>query len=884
MRIKLNSIQIIQQIKTTDRLLENLGKHYDPEKMGKKMDFGNISEDELGNLLFGIYFCVFSSLEVQAHLIASKNTIWCSGLKNLQQIELGKLKAHAEEQEVFIFRQKLGSLGCGLAHIYKNSSHWMYFPKHEKDIFFSVFDVYTQGICQLLDYDTEAFEILDYRTLLDCLNTRFSVGLVCFPLSKLVSAYMESVSVEERQDIEKRYLQLKKEKEEEEAAKKALEKQREEIKAQRKVAKELQQKKKIETIEKRARLEEEARQRKEQQKEIQKQRQIEQEAREREAQMKLAEQKEKERQERKRLEEEQREKQRQERIRREQEQKEKERLCWEERERKRREEEKLRSERKMKESLERRKRMEAQLADPEFRKRKRELKLREDIARVTAPRPEDEYPDARKLKRRFILHVGPTNSGKTHDALERLMQSKNGAYFGPLRLLAMEVFDKCNRGGVPCSFITGEKTIGMPGENCKACTIEMLNIRECFDVVVIDECQMIQDDFRGHFWTRAILGIQANEIHLCMSQDASALIMQMIQRCGDEYEVIYHMRKTRLIVEDKEFSIDTDIQKGDALIVFSQKMALSLAADLRKRGFLCSVVYGKMPPKSRQMQVDRYINGETDIVVSTDAIGMGLNLPARRIVFMSVEKFNGHERALLTTTEIKQIAGRAGRFGLYDKGYVTAVERLDVIRNALKSSLPKITKANLGFPQGMLDIKEDFRHIFETWKKMAPSSLYKKMDISELLYLYEIFKEIHADDFHEFSNREIYRILSCSIDSHEEAVLELWKKYCKTFNKTYRLDFPLHDGYTAYDLEIYYKKLELYAIFSITMGLPYDEERLEKEKSWTEEKIEQLITQKYGSEKYCSKCGKLLPNTTAVEFCDACLLEYLRNSKFVKPI
>ena len=298
-------------------------------------------------------------------------------------------------------------------------------------------------------------------------------------------------------------------------------------------------------------------------------------------------------------------------------------------------------------------------------------------------RPEEEYPGARELKRSFILHIGPTNSGKTHDALERLKESSHGAYFGPLRLLALEVYDRLNAQQIPCSMITGEEILETPDAICKACTIEMLNDHEYFDIVVVDECQMVADPYRGHNWTRAILGLQADEIHLCMAPEAEDIVVQMIRRCGDRYQIIRHKRNTRLTLEEKPYSMKKDLKKGDALIVFSKKSVLALAAHLEHHGTRCSVIYGSLPPASRREQVRRFLAKETDVVVSTDAIGMGLNLPIRRIVFVETSKFDGIGRRPLLPEEIRQIAGRAGRFGLYDEGFVAAVDDLETIRDGL---------------------------------------------------------------------------------------------------------------------------------------------------------------------------------------------------------
>ena len=296
--------------------------------------------------------------------------------------------------------------------------------------------------------------------------------------------------------------------------------------------------------------------------------------------------------------------------------------------------------------------------------------IKQGIREAIQSKPELEYPGAREMKRKFILHIGPTNSGKTHDALERLKECSHGAYFGPLRLLALEVYDKLNGEGVACSMITGEETLEIPGACCQACTVEMLNDHEYFDIAVVDECQMVADPYRGHNWTRAVLGLRAEEIHLCMAPEAEDIIVQMIRRCGDQYQIRRHKRNTRLTMEHKPYALGRDLRKGDALIVFSKKSVLALAAHLEGQGIHCSVIYGSLPPATRREQVRRFLEKETEVVVSTDAIGMGLNLPIRRIVFVETRKFDGVNKRTLLPEEIKQIAGRAGRFGLYDEGFV----------------------------------------------------------------------------------------------------------------------------------------------------------------------------------------------------------------------
>ena len=138
-------------------------------------------------------------------------------------------------------------------------------------------------------------------------------------------------------------------------------------------------------------------------------------------------------------------------------------------------------------------------------KEQEEELLRKLLQDSTSQDPASLYPKARSIQRRFILHVGPTNSGKTYSALEALKYAANGVYLGPLRLLALEVSEKFNAQGVPCSLITGEEELLVDNAYITASTIEMLSIQEHYDIVVIDEAQMLQDRDRGHNWTNAIL-------------------------------------------------------------------------------------------------------------------------------------------------------------------------------------------------------------------------------------------------------------------------------------------------------------------------------------------------------------------------------------------
>ena len=497
--------------------------------------------------------------------------------------------------------------------------------------------------------------------------------------------------------------------------------------------------------------------------------------------------------------------------------------------------------------------------------------IKKGIRESVNQKPEEEYPGAREMKRRFILHVGPTNSGKTHDALERLKECGHGAYFGPLRLLALEVYDKLNSEGLACSMITGEETLEVPGAVCQACTVEMLNDHDYFDIVVVDECQMVADPYRGHNWTRAVLGLRAEEIHLCMAPEAEDIIVQMIKRCGDQFRVVRHKRNTRLTLETKPYNLKRDLRKGDALIVFSKKSVLALAAHLENEGTHCSVIYGSLPPATRREQVRRFLAKETDVVVSTDAIGMGLNLPIRRIVFVETRKFDGVGKRTLNPEEIKQIAGRAGRYGLYDEGFVTAIDELEVIRDGLSRLPIPIMKAYVGFPEQLLNLPAEIDTLVKIWASMDTPSIYEKMEVDELLSLYMTFEHVHQDDMDTFTRQEIYKLITCSIDIDNKMVMDLWKDYCRDYRDADELEFPYSPGDDLYDLESYYKMLDLYFQFSRKAGLPVQTGNLNEERRHTEEEISRILKTECASySRKCSACGRELSWDYPFSVCEKC--------------
>lgn len=230
---------------------------------------------------------------------------------------------------------------------------------------------------------------------------------------------------------------------------------------------------------------------------------------------------------------------------------------------------------------------------------------------------------AKGMDRKFVLHVGPTNSGKTYQSINALKEAGSGVYLGPLRLMALEVFDKLNAGGCPCTLLTGEEYEPVSDAKVTASTIELCDYQKRYDVAVIDEAQLIGDAARGANWTKAIFAVNAAVVHICMAPEAESLIKHLLEDIQAPYEIVRHERLTPLTFAGKLTRLD-DVRPGDALITFSRRGVLSLAAELEKSGRKASVIYGALPPAARREEVRRFESGETSVVVATDAIGLDL--------------------------------------------------------------------------------------------------------------------------------------------------------------------------------------------------------------------------------------------------------------------
>ena len=284
------------------------------------------------------------------------------------------------------------------------------------------------------------------------------------------------------------------------------------------------------------------------------------------------------------------------------------------------------------------------------------------------------YP-ARNITREWTAFLGPTNSGKTHNAINTLAKAKRGIYLSPLRLMALENQERIESMGIPCSLVTGEEQIIREGSEHYCCTVEeFARFRnERWDVVVIDEVQLLADPKRGWAWVDAM--VSANTPILMMT--GPALIEESLKTlaaiCEDNLTVVQTKRLSPVTVAKHPTSLK-NLEKGSLVVAFSRRTVLELKGVLEAAGKTVSVIYGALSPEVRREQARRFRSGEADIMVATDAVGMGLNMPAHTVCFYTDEKFDGVQHRQLNVQEVKQIGGRAGRFGMAEDGLITAFE------------------------------------------------------------------------------------------------------------------------------------------------------------------------------------------------------------------
>ncbi|MEI8346411.1 MAG: DEAD/DEAH box helicase [Pseudomonadota bacterium] len=495
------------------------------------------------------------------------------------------------------------------------------------------------------------------------------------------------------------------------------------------------------------------------------------------------------------------------------------------------------------------------------------------------------HSNARILKRKIIYHMGPTNSGKTYYAIEALCKVKKGCYLAPLRLLAAELYDTMNGKGVSTTLLTGEEIIEIAGSTHISSTVEMARFHEEFDCCVIDEIQMISDPQRGWAWTRALVNMMCPEVHICGDHTVLDLVKEIVKLCGDTLEIKEYERMTKLVLEDRPLILG-EMQRSDALITFSRRNALKYKMSLEQVGFKVSIVYGRLSPEVRREQARKFDQGETDIIVATDAIAMGMNLPICRIVFSTLTKVVDEKEFEISPSEIKQIAGRCGRYKRFPIGYVNCLTRveggLSHIQEALAYELPQKTQCMVGpdldiFSQvnnalktnGLTVLKlSEFLRLFNTMLFQRP---FFCVDLKEMIEVTEMVEEANCNN--TLNDGEVFGFACAPVNL---GLPEHVHYYVSILNR-YAAKSQIHNELIEYNsddidyLETSIKCIELFqwlARHFNNNNFDFNQTELLENKGKAIEKLNLLLSDKIVPT--CASCGKKLEENAKFSICEEC--------------
>jgi len=490
------------------------------------------------------------------------------------------------------------------------------------------------------------------------------------------------------------------------------------------------------------------------------------------------------------------------------------------------------------------------------------------------------FPQARAMKRKLILHIGPTNSGKTYQAMQKLQNADTGYYLAPLRLLALEGYESLKEQGMDSSLITGEEQILNEDATHISSTIEMLNFDVDVDVCVIDEVQMIDDRDRGWAWANAIIGVAASEIIMTGSPNSKDAIIALAEYLGEDLEIVEFERINPLTLLDTPTRVQ-DVQAGSAIIAFSRKDVLRLKQKF-SQFFSVSVVYGNLSPEVRREEARRFRSGETQILVATDAIAMGMNLPIKTILFSKAEKFDGISQRNLLPSEIHQISGRAGRYGLHEEGFVGGLEN-DVLKIVKKNffkeahtiRIPFKVMANLEHIKLVGNILEEnslaeiLKFFVKNMEFNGPFVASNLEDMVEAAYIVDNYDLDIATKYH----------LSCApLTLKSPYIISAYESYLSALEQNLPVSYntPNLLGKSAYTMDELLRAEDMVKEISLYLWLSYrfkdyflDEKKARISRGVINKYIEESLQQSQLAAR-CRICHAPLPLNSKYNICQSC--------------
>jgi len=477
--------------------------------------------------------------------------------------------------------------------------------------------------------------------------------------------------------------------------------------------------------------------------------------------------------------------------------------------------------------------------------------------------------------------LGPTNSGKTYQALQALKALKpgeHGVYLAPLRLLAIEVCEELRSQGVAVSLVTGEERDLDPQARVVCSTIEMLDSDQHYAVAVIDEMQMVADEQRGWAWTQALFELSADRLFVLGSPAVEPLLTAFAKITGDTLTVHHTKRFTQLAMTPQAISPKA-LKPGSIFVVFSRNSVIRWGEYFRQSGHSVAQIYGAMPPEVRREEARRFRAGEAAILVATDAVAMGLNLPAHTVVIGEGEKYNGRISTAVPKPLIRQIAGRAGRYGHHDVGHAAGADA--AIHRQIQKALNK-TDSAIHFPtifaaptrtwiDQAMDAAPDIgvHDLLVAWQKtLKGSDWFTCMDLTETLDKAHILDTLAGS--HRLSMAERLQILTAPVDVRA-GQMQHFRRMVAAILEQRPHHSPACSGTRAQteELESDYKHLSLYCWFHYRYPQFFPE--IHRATAERERCVQQLIVQiRQGLKRHCRSCGKTLPAQSAYGICERC--------------
>ena len=490
------------------------------------------------------------------------------------------------------------------------------------------------------------------------------------------------------------------------------------------------------------------------------------------------------------------------------------------------------------------------------------------------------FPIAREMRRKLTLHIGPTNSGKTYQAMKKLKEADTGYYLAPLRLLALEGYETLKQEGIDVSLITGEEQLVNEEATHISSTIEMLNFEVDVDVCVIDEVQMLDDEDRGWAWANAIIGTPAKEIIMTGSSNSKKAVMALAEYLGEELEIIEFERKNPLTLLETATKPE-DVEDSTAIIAFSRKEVLRLKQNFSKF-FSVSVVYGNLSPEVRREEARRFREGETQILIATDAIAMGMNLPIKTLLFSKAEKFDGIRQRNLVPSEIHQISGRAGRYGLNEEGFVGALNP-DVLKVIKKNFYKEAKEITIPFK-----VMANLEHIKLVGNILEENSLYEilKFFVENMEFngpfrasnLEDILEASNIVDKYELDIATKYHLACAPLTLKSPYIVEAYESYIRALTKKEPVEYkaPVLMGSHAQTTDDLLRAEDMVKEISLYLWLSYrfddyfvDEQKARAYRGVLNRYIEESLHQAKFVQK-CKICSAPLPPNYKFNICQKC--------------